>query len=165
MDRPASHLAEAGRDVGAIYWAKNGDFTSSTVISRVFLDGVLSDAQALELKVGSGGGFVAASGWPREPAAVDAVINACHGGPGEDGTLQALFDLAGVRYTGPSRSGAAMMDKLAFGALLDSRGIARQERVAYRDRRRRPAVRGPVDRQAAVRRQLDRTEVVEAWTR
>ena len=30
----------------------------------------------------------------------DVVFLALHGGQGEDGTLQALFDLSGVRYTG-----------------------------------------------------------------
>ena len=32
----------------------------------------------------------------------DVVFLALHGGQGEDGTLQALFDLCGVRYTGTS---------------------------------------------------------------
>ena len=42
-------------------------------------------------------------------------MNCCHGGPGEDGSLQAAFDLAGIPYTGPGAAGAALgMDKLAF---------------------------------------------------
>ena len=31
---------------------------------------------------------------------IDVVVNCCHGGPGEDGALQAALDLAGVAYTG-----------------------------------------------------------------
>ena len=40
----------------------------------------------------------------------EVVFLALHGGQGEDGTLQALFDLSGVRYTGtgPLGSGLAM---------------------------------------------------------
>lgn len=48
------------------------------------------------------------------PAAreADVVWMALHGGIGEDGTLQALFDLAGVTYTGTGHLGSALaMDK------------------------------------------------------
>jgi D-alanine-D-alanine ligase len=48
--------------------------------------------------------------------------------------LQALLDLAGVVYTGPSQSGAALgMDKLAFGAVCASIGIPILPRVALTD--------------------------------
>jgi D-alanine-D-alanine ligase len=48
----------------------------------------------------------------------------CHGGPGEDGSLQAALDLAGIRHAGPSVAGAALgMDKLAFGAVVASAGL------------------------------------------
>lgn len=44
--------------------------------------------------------------------AVDVVWMALHGGAGEDGTIQALFDLAGVTYTGSGHLGSALaMDK------------------------------------------------------
>ena len=44
--------------------------------------------------------------------AVDVVWMALHGGTGEDGTIQALFDLAGVRYTGSGHLASALaMDK------------------------------------------------------
>jgi D-alanine-D-alanine ligase len=43
---------------------------------------------------------------------VDIVFLALHGGTGEDGTIQAFFDLAGVAYTGSGHSGSATaMDK------------------------------------------------------
>lgn len=42
----------------------------------------------------------------------DMVFLALHGAPGEDGTVQAAFDLAGIRYTGSGYLGAAVaMDK------------------------------------------------------
>ena len=41
-------------------------------------------------------------------ADVDLVFLALHGGSGEDGTVQALLDLAGVPYTGSGRLGSAV---------------------------------------------------------
>lgn len=42
----------------------------------------------------------------------DIVFTAMHGGAGEDGTLQAAFDLMGIKYTGSSSKGCAYsMDK------------------------------------------------------
>ena len=44
--------------------------------------------------------------------AVDVVWMALHGGAGEDGTIQAMFDLAGVTYTGSGHLASALaMDK------------------------------------------------------
>jgi D-alanine-D-alanine ligase len=55
---------------------------------------------------------------------LSAVVVATHGGPGEDGSLQAALDLAGLDYTGPSVAGAALgMDKWSFGAVMTSAGI------------------------------------------
>jgi D-alanine-D-alanine ligase len=55
---------------------------------------------------------------------LEAVVLATHGGPGEDGSLQAALDLAGLRYTGPSVAGAALgMDKWSFGAVMAAEGI------------------------------------------
>jgi D-alanine-D-alanine ligase len=47
-----------------------------------------------------------------EVSGADCVFLALHGGQGEDGTVQALLDLAGVRYTGSGHLGSALaMDK------------------------------------------------------
>ena len=48
----------------------------------------------------------------KEIAGVDVVFLALHGGQGEDGTIQALLDMAKVRYTGSGHlSSALAMDK------------------------------------------------------
>ncbi len=66
-----------------------------------------------------GGGFVRADR-RRRPLPVDVVVNCCHGGPGEDGGLPALLDLAGLAYTGPGQLSAAIcMDKLAFSGAAE----------------------------------------------
>ena len=83
--------------------------------------------RALQVVAGAGGGFVSEGGGlgRKKPLAIDAVLNCSHGGPGEDGALQGLFDLAGIRYTGPTVAGAALgMDKLVFAAAVASAGLA-----------------------------------------
>jgi D-alanine-D-alanine ligase len=55
---------------------------------------------------------------------VDGVFLALHGGAGEDGTLQALLDLAGVPYTGSGLLGSAVaMDKDVAKRLLRAAGV------------------------------------------
>jgi D-alanine-D-alanine ligase len=61
--------------------------------------------------------------WP-EVREADVVFLALHGGQGEDGTLQALFDLAGIRYTGSGHLGSALaMDKHLSKTLFRAAGV------------------------------------------
>jgi len=54
----------------------------------------------------------------------DVVFLALHGGQGEDGTLQALFDLSGVRYTGTGPLGSGLaMDKDLSKRLFRDNGV------------------------------------------
>jgi D-alanine-D-alanine ligase len=56
--------------------------------------------------------------------AADVVWMALHGGAGEDGTIQALFDLAGVTYTGSGHLGSALaMDKDLSKHLFRASGV------------------------------------------
>ena len=49
----------------------------------------------------------------------DMVFNALHGGAGEDGTVQAAFDLLGIKYTGSgSKACAVSMDKVFTKKIL-----------------------------------------------
>lgn len=62
----------------------------------------------------------------RDPALgeVDVFFMALHGGSGEDGTIQALLDVAGVAYTGSDRLGCALaMDKEVSKRLLRDAGV------------------------------------------
>ena len=55
----------------------------------------------------------------------EVVFIALHGGEGENGTLQALLDLAGVAYTGSGMLSSGMaMDKRISKILFESAGIA-----------------------------------------
>ena len=62
----------------------------------------------------------------RDPnlASVDLYFLALHGGSGEDGTIQALLDVAGVAYTGSDRLGCSLaMDKEVSKRLLRDAGV------------------------------------------
>jgi D-alanine-D-alanine ligase len=122
-------LGRAGRAVEAVYWSKTAEFHSVDPGAEAgdFLEGVPKGARELRLVASPGGGFVAGRGGRLgrdRPLELSAVVNCCHGGPGEDGTLQAAFDLAGLPYTGPTAAGAALgMDKLAFGGAAAQAGV------------------------------------------
>lgn len=54
----------------------------------------------------------------------DVVFLALHGGQGEDGTVQALLDMAGVRYTGSGHLASALaMDKDLSKTLFKAAGV------------------------------------------
>ena len=60
--------------------------------------------------------------------AAEVVWMALHGGAGEDGTIQALFDLAGVRYTGSGHLASALaMDKDLSKHLFRAAGVPTAE--------------------------------------
>ncbi len=65
----------------------------------------------------------------------DLVFLALHGGAGEDGTLQALLDLAGKAYTGSGMlASAAAMDKALTKRLFEHSGIPTPPWRLYRRR-------------------------------
>lgn len=120
-------LDGTGRDVTGIYWTKTGAFYSvpSDVEAESFLDGLPKGSSELTLRLGDEGGFYGSGRLGKERSlALEAVVLATHGGPGEDGTLQGALDLAGIPYTGPTVAGASLgMDKWAFGAVMSSAGV------------------------------------------
>jgi D-alanine-D-alanine ligase len=125
----ARELAGAlGHTVHGLYWTKAGDWfeVAPTLEAGDFADRIPASARPLRLVVGPAGGFRPDGkrlGRDRQ-LELDAVVVCCHGGPGEDGSLQAVLDLAGIRYTGPSAAGAALcMDKLIFHAVVVTAGL------------------------------------------
>jgi D-alanine-D-alanine ligase len=143
----ARALLDSGTDVGAIYWAKTGAWyeVPPTLEAEAFAAGIPARAQQLELVVGPGGGFEGeARLGRRRRLEIDAILNCCHGGPGEDGSVQAAFDLAGLRYTGPSAPGAALgMDKLAFGGVVRAAALPSLPRELVTADTPPPAFAGP----------------------
>jgi D-alanine-D-alanine ligase len=124
----ARALTASGTRVEAIYWSKSGSLhqVDPGLEASDFADGVPRGAADIELGFGVDRGFAALGRMGRRRSlGIDVVLNCCHGGPGEDGTLQAALDLAGLRYTGPTHAGAALgMDKLAFSSLAAAVGLA-----------------------------------------
>lgn len=115
-------VARALRDIEAIYWTKSGEWYSVDpgLEASDFVEGPPRKSREVTFVAAPGQGFVVR----KKPLDIDAVLVACHGGPGEDGTLQGLFDLVGLRYTGPGQAASALgMDKLAFGAAMSAAGL------------------------------------------
>ena len=131
----AHELLAGGTPTRAIYWTKLGTFVEidPSLEATSFVEGAPKGAAPLSLVAGDGGGFIPEGGRLRaaKPLDIEALVLCTHGGPGEDGTLQAALDLAGIPFTGPSLAGAALgMDKLAFGAVMVAAGIPTLQRVA-----------------------------------
>ncbi len=113
-------------DVEAFYWSKSGEWfqVEPDAEAAHFAEGPPRKSRGVQLIPSVGQGFVG-----KRPIAVSAVLICCHGGPGEDGTLQGIFDLAGLRYTGPGQAASALgMDKLAFGAAMAAAGLPTLDR-------------------------------------
>jgi len=121
-------LAHRGdRRVHTLYWSRTGELfeVDPGLEAEAFVEGVPRGAEPVRLRIGAAGGFVGDGRLGRERRVpVDLAVVCCHGGPGEDGTLQASLDLAGICYAGPSVSGAALgMDKLAFSGVMAAAGL------------------------------------------
>ncbi|ASU56863.1 D-alanine--D-alanine ligase family protein [Nocardiopsis dassonvillei] len=72
---------------------------------------------------------------PERLAGVDVVLPLLHGPFGEDGTIQGLFEMMGVRYAGAGVfSSSASMDKVFMKAMLRGNGIPTSDFVAITDR-------------------------------
>lgn len=109
-------------DVHAVYWSKTGDWhlVAEDLEASAFVDGVPRGSKELSFVASPGQGLVL----KKRPLEVSSVFIACHGGPGEDGTLQGMLDVAGLRYTGTGQAASALgMDKLAFGAAMSAAGL------------------------------------------
>lgn len=130
----ARALSTAGRNVRAIYWSKTGEFgeVRADLEAEAFLKGADAvGASPLRLVVGEGFVSQGRLGRPGKQLDTGVVLVCCHGGPGEDGSLQAALDLSGIPYAGPSAAGAALgMDKLAFGSVVESAGLPTLPRMA-----------------------------------
>lgn len=64
---------------------------------------------------------------------IDAAIPAMHGRNGEDGTIQGLFELAGIPYVGPGVIGSAIcMDKCVAKIMFKAAGIPQANWVEVR---------------------------------
>ena len=117
-------LQSSGHRVTCLFWSKTGQWWRVPTESegRAFLEPKIEGASEVTLTVP--GGFSEQRRMRSQALEFDAVVNCCHGGPGEDGSLTALLRLAGVRVTGPAPDGAALaMDKYATAAIASQIGV------------------------------------------
>lgn len=121
-------LARAGDDVQCLYWDRVGNWflVPSGTEAKDYLEGAPAKSTHLELVVGASGGngFYRKAGLGKKLLGLGQVLLALHGGAGESGGTQSLFQMLGVPCTGSTPGAAALgMDKLAFGALMELGGI------------------------------------------
>lgn len=114
-------------EVLPLYWSLVGTWHLVKPDLEVtdFAGGIPAGSRQLRVVVGEDGGFYD----KRKPLPVSAAVLATHGGPGEDGTLQALLDLMGIRYSGPNSFYSGLgMDKFSFAAVARQAGLALLDR-------------------------------------
>jgi len=106
-----------------IYWTKDNKWylVDKNLESIDFLDNDKVLKKELTIKYASNAGFY----FKRKKVQFNIAVNACHGGPGEDGTLQSLLTLLEIKYTGPTLTTSQIgMDKYIFYTLMKERGIS-----------------------------------------
>ncbi len=115
-----------------------------------------SEASASGLAV-TGAGQV-----PLALAEVDVVLPLLHGAYGEDGTIQGLLELAGIRYAGAGVfASAAGMDKEYMKLIFAARGLPLGRYVVVRDRDWGRAADAGTGMPVAVRRKRVLDEIAE----
>src|SRR6202043_1796687 len=96
---------------------------------------------------------------PRELGEVDVVLPVLHGPFGEDGTIQGLLEMAGIRYAGAGvLASAVSMDKEYMKLIFKAKGLPVGPFVVVRDQDWQPAGEagsGPVPVTAERKRVLD----------
>jgi D-alanine-D-alanine ligase len=102
------------------------------------VDAVATPGVSVTPAAGPGGGALVFSGptaVPPELGEVDVVLPLLHGTFGEDGTIQGLLEMAGIRYAGAGvLASAAGMDKEYMKLLFAARGLPIGPYVVVRDR-------------------------------
>ena len=109
-------------EVSSIYWSKDNKWylVDNLNESVDFLENKEIFKKNLELKFNENPGFYQ----KRKKIELDVVVNACHGGPGEDGSLQSLLNIFNIKYTGPDQISAQIcMDKYAFYSLMKENNL------------------------------------------
>ncbi|MBV8444628.1 MAG: D-alanine--D-alanine ligase, partial [Candidatus Dormibacteraeota bacterium] len=123
-------------DTTPVYIAKSGAWYTGDVLRELDayrdVDALLQRCTRVTLRPEPGDGALHAldsrrgllGGGDRVAASIDVAMPLVHGTFGEDGTLQGLFELAGVAYTGSGVAAAAVsMDKRATKAMFRSAGL------------------------------------------
>lgn len=141
-------LSKSGADPVVLYWSESNQWfrVPAELEASAFLDGVPAGARPVTLDLaGSEPGFYETRSLGRRTRIdVEAALICCHGGPGEEGRLQAALDLARMAYTGPGAACAALsMDKLSFSGVAAAAGLTVLPRLAWHAASPEPSFEGP----------------------
>lgn len=120
----ARSLSEHGHSVTCLYWTRSGQWqkVAPTLEAADFLQPDIAGAE--ELTFSPLNGYSQKKRFRDTQLDIDLILNCCHGGPGEDGTLAAMLALAAIRVTGPNAQASALaMDKYALASLAETVGI------------------------------------------
>lgn len=119
-------------------WLQVADAPEQLAVTAGQLPTVAAVAEAGAQVVPWSGGAVTAAGPARIPhllAEVDVVLPILHGPYGEDGTIQGLLEMAGVRYVGAGvLASAVSMDKEYMNLIFAARGLPVGPYVVVRER-------------------------------
>ena len=118
----SSRILSNRYDVKNIYWSKDNKWylVKNDLESVDFVNNNEIFKNELTIKYDSKPGFYL----KKKKIPFKIVVNACHGGPGEDGTLQSLLSLLDIKYTGPSLTTSQIgMDKYIFYTLMKESGV------------------------------------------
>lgn len=140
-------LSGTQNEVVSIYWAKTGEFylTDNLLEAKDFVSGIPDGSRQLGFNLETGFYVLGGGRFSKlKELDIDVVLVCLHGGAGEDGSIQALFDIAGIPYGGPGAKGAALgMDKLAFGGVLAASALPSLPRVLLSRIVQKPQFDGP----------------------
>ena len=118
----SARVLSAKNDVSVIYWTKDNKWflLDANLESTDFVNNPKNFKKELQITLGKTNYF----SHKRTKLDFDVFVNSCHGGPGEDGTLQGFLELMDVKYTGPNLTTAQVcMDKYAFYSVMKANNL------------------------------------------
>ena len=118
----SARILSKDNKISILYWSKDNNWylLDPNLESKDFINNEKILKKPIEIKVNGDSGFY----FKKKKLNFDVYLNSCHGGPGEDGTLQSLLDILRVKYTGPKVVSAQIcMDKYVFFTTMKENGL------------------------------------------
>ena len=118
----SARILSKDNKISILYWSKDNNWylLEPNLESKDFIDDEKILKKPIELRVNGDSGFYL----KKKKLDFDVFLNSCHGGPGEDGTLQSLLEILRVKYTGPKVVSAQIcMDKYVFYTTMKEKGL------------------------------------------
>lgn len=122
--------------VGVLRGGTSGEYNLSLKTGAAMMQALPEDRYDVRDILIDKGGMWHLRGQPSTPARalaqIDVVLNALHGGIGEDGTVQRLLERAGVPYAGsrPMQSGIAL-NKIRAREILQAAGVRMPRAISF----------------------------------